>query len=570
MRKLIALSLLATSLLFGCSEAKTNFSPTVVNDSAGDFVSGSIAIDLKDNMSASDIEEMSKEYGFTIRDSSPLAHSLGNLETADVDPEQENVILNKLAHDPRVEEVEPTILFKAFYEPNDELYPKQWHMKDMGVPEAWKYTAGSRGVIVAVIDTGVDETIPDLKDASFVKGYNFSEGNDKTVDRQSHGTHVCSTIAEVSKNTIGGIGVAPGVRIMPVKVLSDSGSGTNTGVAQGIMFAVDNGANIINMSLGSPQKSSVVAKAVKYAYDHKVAVIVAAGNDASPITGSPAADEGAFAISATDQNRNLTSFSSYGKEVKLAAPGKDILQSTVTRDRKGTPTYENYSGTSMGCPAAAANFALTYSLGITDPDAALKVIGDNAIQKADAKKYGAGIVDAASTTKSIYYNHLLYRAGFLALFTFLLLTVMRKNKRTLVQGTGRTAAIVSAVFASVGILFFLPMTGMLNYMGSFRWVGDLLARPFSEWDMAWNLSVHKWLPLASALPAFLLVSLGNHKPMLRYIAGGLALGTASYLGQVCYSNEIQFVFGSLVMRAWTLVNILGCMWLAKMTLSSSK
>ena len=568
MKKLIALSLLTASMMFGCSDPKTNFTPLTQTqtEAANDFVSGSIAIDLKDELTAADIAEMSKEYGFTIRDSSPLAHNLGNLEIADVNPEQENVILDKLAHDPRVEEVEPTMLVHAYFEPNDPLYKDQWGMKAVQATNAWNYTTG-KGVVVSIIDTGVEESHPDLQGVSFIPGYNFAEGNTNTRDRQSHGTHVCSTVAEVSNNDIGGIGLAPHVQIMPVKALSDSGSGTMEGVASSIIFATDHGADVINMSLGSSQKSAVVAKAVKYAYEHHVFVAVAAGNDSRPASGSPATDYGAFAVSATDQQGNLARFSSYGKDIKIAAPGVDILQSTVDRNGQGTPVYASYSGTSMASPHIAGLAALAYSQGITNPDKALQVMQTNAVQKSDASKFGAGIMDAGTTTRSIYLNHLLFRGGFLLLFGFVLLTLLKKNGKSLLEGRNRTVAILTAVFSSVGLFWFLPFTGLLPHMGSFRWLGDLLSRPFSEWEMAVSVSFHKYLPMASALPAFLLIALGNHKPILRTLAGGLALGTAAYLGQVCYANEIQFILGPLAMRLWCLVNIAACLWVAKNTLA---
>ena len=134
--------------------------------------------------------------------------------------------------------------------PNDTCFRYQWHLRQIGLPDAWKLGQG-KGVIVAVIDTGVTR-VGDLAETKFVPGYNFIANNDNAADDHGHGTHVAGTIAQSTNNKLGVAGVAFGVSIMPIKVLSARGSGSMAGIAQGIRWAADHGAHVINMSLGGP------------------------------------------------------------------------------------------------------------------------------------------------------------------------------------------------------------------------------------------------------------------------------------------------------------------------------
>ncbi len=574
MRKTLFIPLLALAL-FGCSESKSNYLPQEIDPvaAAGDVVAGQMELDLADNLSASDIEQLGKDYGIVIRDNSPESHRLGNIAIATVDPEKENQVLSRLANDPRVEVAEPLLMAHAYFMPNDPQYKDQWHMERVGAPTAWKYSCG-QGVTVAVVDTGItaEETngfkiLSDLKDATFVPGYNFVAPSQPPHDDQGHGSHCAGTIAQVTNNGLGVAGLSHCVRLMPVKVLSASGSGTMAGVAEGIVWATDHGANVISLSLGSSSDSAVVAKAVKYAHSKGVFLSCAAGNSGGSV-GYPAANKGCVAVSASDQNDNLATFSSRGKEVAISAPGVAVTQQTITTGGKGEGQFSAFNGTSMATPHVSAAAALIMSQGVTDPDKVLEILGGSAVEKQDASKFGAGILNAESATSSVYMKHLVFRAGFLALFAFILLTVLKKHNKSLVTGPSQMVAIAGAVASSVGVLFFLPLLGALPYLGSFRWLGELLSRPLGEWDLVWHTSLHSWLPLASALPSFLLVALGFHRPALRALAGGLAVGTAAYLTQIAWSGESQFVFGTLMMRVWAMVNVVACLWVAKNTLAA--
>ena len=198
---------------------------------------------------------------------------------------------------PDVDYVEPNYYAHAFWQPNDPYYSYQWHLDNteyggIQMEDAWAIETGSTSVVVAVVDTGVAYEnyiqwrsryylAPDLASTVFVPGYDFVQNDTHPNDDHSHGTHVTGTIAQSTGNGIGVAGVAFNTAIMPVKVLDRNGSGTYYNVARGIEWAVDHGADVINLSLGGASPSSTLEDAVRYAYDHGVTVIAAAGNSGS-------------------------------------------------------------------------------------------------------------------------------------------------------------------------------------------------------------------------------------------------------------------------------------------------
>ncbi|MGY1688745.1 fibronectin type III domain-containing protein [Geodermatophilus sp. SYSU D01105] len=206
-------------------------------------------------------------------------------------------------------------------------------------------------VIVAVLDTGV---APHAElAAAMVPGQNFTTspgGALETTDRHGHGTHVAGTIGADAGSQVEG--VAPGVRIMPVKVLSDEGPGQSTWITRGIIWAADNGADVINMSLGGGSGSGTYRSSVAYARSKGVTVIAAAGNDNTSLPHWPGAEAGVIAVAAVDDAQEKASFSNYGSYVDLAAPGVWITSTDVSGG------YSDMSGTSMASPHVAGVAAL--------------------------------------------------------------------------------------------------------------------------------------------------------------------------------------------------------------------
>ncbi|HEU4613117.1 MAG TPA: S8 family peptidase, partial [Kofleriaceae bacterium] len=391
-----------------------------------------VLVDLKDDASPATIAAIERDLGIHLVLVSDQSYD-ERFYRAHVDPARRDAIIEALSKRPEVEIAEPDATVSLSPDemavtappqpawegfPNDPQYKFQWHMRQIGMPDAWKLADGN-GVVVAVLDTGVGyedyqkfHQLPDLKGITFVKPYNFVHNNTHAGDDHGHGSHVTGTIAQVTNNGIGVAGVARNVRIMPLKVLSASGSGSVAGIADAIRFAADHGAKVINMSLGGAFPSNVLKKAVKYAHDKGVTVVCAAGNESRNKVGYPAAYPGAIAVSATQSDEAITFYSNTGKDIDIAAPGGNTRDSSGGRNNPdggvlqntieiGNPTKDGYfafMGTSMASPHVAGVAALVVGEGVTNPDEVEQILKDSARkpqnQKYTTDKYGAGIVDA--------------------------------------------------------------------------------------------------------------------------------------------------------------------------------
>ncbi|MFC5403021.1 S8 family peptidase [Cohnella soli] len=239
--------------------------------------------------------------------------------------------------------------------PNDTFYSQyQWNLPEIATVNGWNVTMGSKDIVVAVLDTGVQADHPDLK-GRIVKGVNIVDPSAQPDDDVGHGTHVAGIIAAEINNNEGVAGMTWYTKIMPVKVLDSSGAGSTYSVAEGIIWATDHGAHVINMSLGNYAGAEFLHDALKYAYERGVVIVAASGNDNTDRPGYPAAYPEVIGVSATDADETRAEYSNYGDYISVAAPGTSI-PSTYPGSR-----YASLSGTSMASPHVAALASLVKS-----------------------------------------------------------------------------------------------------------------------------------------------------------------------------------------------------------------
>ena len=325
-------------------------------------------------------------------------------------------------------------LVKAMYIPNDPLLPQQWGVRDISLLKAWNYTTGSHKVVVAVLDTGIDYNHPDLKANIWVNtkeipnngidddgngyvddyyGYNFYNNSSKVLDDDGHGTHCAGIIAGVINNSLGVAGVA-NVKIMDLKVLNASGYGYDSEIARAIVYATDNGANIISMSLGGPSYTAALEEACQYAWNHGVLLVAAAGNSGSNEVDYPAAFNTVIAVGAVNSNNSLAWFSNYGPNLELVAPGVNIL-STFPRypvylsiTENCTLNYTELSGTSMATPFVAGVAALLKSYNYSLTNAEIRRILDETARDLGSlgrdEYFGYGLVNATAAIMAVAKN----------------------------------------------------------------------------------------------------------------------------------------------------------------------
>jgi serine protease len=263
-----------------------------------------------------------------------------------------------LKGDPRVAAAQPNYIRRAVRNPNDPAFTQgyQNYLKNIDLPAAWDITIGSSNYKVAVVDTGVDLNTPDLA-ARIYAGYDFVNNDTLPWDDNGHGTMVAGIASAITNNSLGVAGAAWRGGIIPVKVLDANGNGTDANVADGIKWAADHGAKVINLSLGGPDDSPVLSAAVDYATGKNILVVAAAGNNGNSDPEYPAAYPSVVAVAASDATGNFAWFSSYGWWVDLVAPGINI-----TSTYKATGNHQAYaigSGTSFAAPLVSGVALLT-------------------------------------------------------------------------------------------------------------------------------------------------------------------------------------------------------------------
>ncbi len=318
--------------------------------------------------------------------------------------------LAQLRHHPAVLVAELEQGRELFWEPDDEPdydLQEEW-VEQVNLPAAWNISTGNDTIVVGVVDSGVSPTHPDFED-KLVSGYNAVDGDENWADNNGHGTHVAGIIAASGSNAQGTAGVAMDVKIMPVRVLDDENFISTASIADGIMWAVDNGADVINLSFGAQSASTIEQEAVQYAYNANVPVLAASGNYTNRIS-YPASYPEAISVGALDSSGNRAVFSSVISEVDLAAPGVLIYSPHWSPAGDGWTNVLNnqpVSGTSFAVAIASGVTALLRSVnGDLGPEDVRSVLTSTAVDSGEPGNeagVGAGQLDAEAALRSVAF-----------------------------------------------------------------------------------------------------------------------------------------------------------------------
>ena len=430
--------LMAASDCPAAPSAARHIAKGTVSDGEVEYMRGEVLVKFAEGVPDVLKGEMERATGSEVIS----VHRMGVRRVSVPPGKTEQEFIDFLERDPRIEYAELNSVCHAFTTPNDPGYSYQWHFPAVNAPSAWEISAGS-GIVVAILDTGIafeDRAIPaheidtvqqgittylrapDFAGTNFVPGYDFVNDDPHPNDNGAHGTHVAGTVAQTTNNSIGTAGLAFDCSLMPVKVLDYSGSGSASELADGIYWATDNGAQVINMSLGwfpGYDPGATVENAVEYAYNHGVVLVASSGNWGTGTVAFPAAYPEVIAVGATKFDNQITDYSQYGSEQELMAPGGDVyldensdgevdgvLQQTFVEHDFGPPEtladptsfdYYFYDGTSMAAPHVAALVALMIANGQTGVENIRTILHETATDLGDPgwdEHYGYGLIDA--------------------------------------------------------------------------------------------------------------------------------------------------------------------------------
>jgi serine protease len=580
--------LLLCSFLIGFGWSLANFSGLAIS---GNY--DSIVIDFREAVGSAEIARevgaIASQYGV-----SPQLNSEFSTGDNVYVVKGDRTLLNALKNSPLAKDteyIEPNYVYSALEVPNDPMYNKQWNLRSINVEAAWNETKGD-GVTVAVIDTGVT-VVPDLKDTKFVPGYDFVNDRVEAYDDNGHGTHVAGTVAQSTNNDYGVAGIAYEAAVMPLKVLSAEGGGTVSDIAEAIKFAADNGADVINMSLGGGGESQIMEEAIAYAHSKGVTIIAAAGNSGENSASYPARYAHVIAVSALGPDGEIAPYSNYGAGVDISAPGGSeagkILQSTIDPET-GAEVFEGYQGTSMAAPHVAGVAALVKATGVKEPDQIRNILLQSArvVNEDPLNHFGAGQLDAAAAVQLALKGQITFRDffGWLRDNGYL-------NPGFWVDG-GAVALIpkLAMVIGSYMLAWFLR-----NYF-PFQWTwgfsGGLVAgssglfflRGLYIFDLPqWPLRMMgSSIPelgntiqgsamlnpiFASVLIPFILIALFLGHQQWKWIAIGSAIGVASCLAVSAFVTPAVWGLGvGLPAQVFLIVNALLCLGLARLALKS--
>ncbi|MDI9640160.1 S8 family peptidase [Geitlerinema splendidum] len=496
------------------------------------------------------------------------------------------------------EYIEPNYIYTLNAVPNDPDYPKQWNLRSINVEAAWDETHG-QGVTVAVIDTGVSR-VPDLKDTKFVKGYDFVNDRIAADDDAGHGTHVAGTIAQSTNNGYGVAGIAYEAQIMPLKVLGASGGGTVADIAEAIKFAADNGADVINMSLGGSGESQLMQEAIEYAYQKGVVVIAAAGNSNQNSASYPARYPRVIGVSALDSAGDRAPYSNFGAGVDISAPGGymneenpagGILQNTIDPET-GQPIFAAYQGTSMAAPHVAGVAALLKASNIESPDEIANILKEASRKVAEdpLNHFGAGHLDAAASVKLALRGQITFKdffrwlrdngylnprfwidGGAIALLPKIGMVIGSYLLAWLLRNYfpfGWSWSLTSGLVAGSSGLFFLQGFYLFDVpQWPFRMMGSSIPELGNTVIGTTALN-----PIFASvlIPAVLVVLFLGH-PSWKWFAIGSALGVASCLFiSAAIDPAMMWLGGGWLARGFLVINALLCFGLARLAVSGEQ
>jgi serine protease len=581
----VAVGVLGCALV-ACSGGPRHDKRTRTGDVKAGRVPGRVVVDFRDGTSAVVLAEHAASWGIRLRFNSVVGPEDGVALADDV--EDVDALLATLRQSPDVEAAEPLFTYEAqAFTPNDPLYSKQWNLRLIGMPEAWEVSRG-KGVIVAVLDTGVAyETkgpfvrVPDLKGVRFAPGYDFIHDTDHPNDDNGHGTHVAGTIAQATNNGEGVAGIAFEATLMPIKVLDAAGTGNSADIADGIRWAVDNGAKVLNLSLGGFGYSRVIENAVAYARSHGAVVVAAAGNHGVGTVAYPAAYAGAVGVGAVGPDGTRTPYSAWGEQLDLLAPGGDkrrgdeggILQATIVKGEPGKAVYASFQGTSMATPHVAGVAALLFAAGAKSPDEVERALyaGASGGGGWNAQR-GHGLLDAAGALRALGANTPVDWQPLAASAAILVLLLLSLNPKVRPGGMLNVLLdpklLLPLLFSSVG--FFVLRVIWQKWVGSPPAAVDGLSLPLPDWEriifgrgrLAHPLFYSALIPLVVALPA---IAWKGFRP----VAAGIALGFAGFLGYAAWTRApgLSWLPFHALAVPWLLANVLVCAVLARSLLS---
>jgi len=350
--------LMLSLLIMGpASAADPGAGPESGEHSAAPFAAGEILVQWREGLAGAASRSAATAEGLAVlEDIEPL-----RVSRLAVPVGLEWDYVAKLRDNPLVALAEPNYLARAgggdsLY-PNDPDWLKQWNMRRIAAQDGWPLSIAPEEIVVAVPDSGVDKTHPDLG-ANLFTGYDFVNGDMDPADDYGHGTHVIGILSAQPDNALGVAGVAPGISILPLKVLNSFGTGTYANIAAAIQYASAHGAHIINLSLGGSADSSILEQAVRDAHDAGALLIASAGNQGQAGVNYPAHYAEVLAVGATDHFDRWPSYSNWGPEIDLAAPGGAATDQIWSTWPGG---YDWEYGTSMASPHVSGAAALMWA-----------------------------------------------------------------------------------------------------------------------------------------------------------------------------------------------------------------